>query len=198
MNLDLQSRRLILAPYTPDDLDLSLALFTDPAVVQYAGEVMSEREIRAKVSNWTKRGGDGCIGIWTISDRRTGEKYGSAALLPMPIEEGETDYSLVIPGEMPQCDIEIGYFLKRSAWGFGYASEACRRLLEFAFQETPLQEVVATFHEENLASRNVLEKAGFTDRGTMQCYGKEGVNFRITRDEWSKRQSIRLRSTLKV
>lgn len=191
MNLTLESRRLILSPYTPDDLDLSLDLFTDPAVLKYAGEVMSEQQIRANMSTWSKRGGDGGIGIWTVSDRRTGEKYGSAALLPMPVEKDETDFSLVVPDEMPQCDVEIGYFLKRSAWGFGYATEACRRLLKFAFEETPLDEVVATFHKDNLASRNVLEKAGFTDHGTMRCYGKDdGVNFRITRDEWSKLQSI--------
>lgn len=189
MNLTLHSSRLRLAPYTPDDLDLDLAMWTDPAVVKYAGKVMSEPEIEKKRPNWTKRGGDGCIGIWTVADRRTGEKYGSVALLPMPIEEDDTDFSLVIPGEMPKGQIEIGYFLKRSAWGYGYATEACRRLLQFAFQETPLKEIVATFHEKNLASKNVLQKAGFTDRGTMRCYGEDGVNFRITRDEWSKLHS---------
>ncbi len=189
MNLDLQSQRLVLKPFTPDDLDLSLAMWTDPAVVKYAGGVMTESAIRESMPNWTKRGGNGCIGIWTISDRETGEKYGSAALLPMPVEEKLTDYGLVIPGEMPKGDVEIGYFLKRSAWGFGYATEACRRLLQFAFQETPLTEVVATFDKGNLASRNVLEKAGFTNHGTMRCYGTDGANFRITRDEWSKLQS---------
>jgi len=189
MNLDLHSQRLILAPFAPDDLDLSFEMFTDPAVVKYAGGVMSKTAILRNLPNWTKRGGNGCIGIWTISDRSTGEKYGSAALLPMPIEEEDTDYNLVIPGKMPEGDIEIGYFLKRSAWGYGYATEACHRLLRFAFQETPLQEVVATFDKENLASRNVLEKAGFADRGTMQCYGKDGLNFRITYDEWSRLQT---------
>ena len=189
MNLVLHSQRLTLAPFAPDDVDLSSEMFTDPAVVRYAGGVMNKREITREVSNWAKRGGNGCIGIWTISDRRTGEKYGSAALLPMPIEEGRTDYSLVEPGKMPNNDIEIGYFLKRSAWGCGYATEACRRLLQFAFQKTPLQEVVATFDKNNLASRNVLEKAGFIDRGTMRCYGKDGLNFRITRDEWLKLQA---------
>jgi RimJ/RimL family protein N-acetyltransferase len=193
MNLELQSQRLILAPYTPNDLDLSLVMWTDPSVVEYAGEVMTEPAIKRKMPSWIKRGGDGCIGIWTVSDRSTGEKVGSAALLPMPVEEDDTDYGLVVPGKMPKGDVEIGYFLKRSVWGCGYATEACRRLLQFAFQETRLKEVVATFHPENLASRNVLEKAGFTDRGTMRCYGKDGPNFRITRDEWSKLQSTRLR-----
>ena len=189
MNLKLQSERLNLAPYTPDDLDLSLRMFTDPEVLKYAGGAMSEAEIEANVPNWTRRGGDGWIGIWTVSDRVTGEKYGSAALLPMPTEEPTTDYSLVIPGQVPQADIEIGYFFKRSAWGVGYATEACRRLLEFAFRETPLEEVAATFDKNNVASRNVLEKAGFKDRGTMLCYGKDGINFRITRDEWLQLQS---------
>ncbi len=188
MNLNLRSQRLSLTPFTPDDLELSFDMFTDPAVVKYAGGVMSEQQIRASVSNWARRGGDGCIGIWTISDRGTGEKYGSVALLPMPIEEKTTDYDKVVPGEMPNGNIEIGYYLKRSAWGFGYATEASRRLLEFAFKETPLQEVVATFDPENLASRKVLEKAGFIERGTMRCYGQDdGVNFRITRDEWLKK-----------
>ena len=179
----------MLTPYTADDLDLSMEIFTDPVVLTYTGGVMSETAIRASVSNWTRRGGNGCIGIWTVSDRRTGEKYGSVALLPMPVEENTTDYSLVVPGKMPDGDIEIGYYLKRSAWGAGYATEASRRLLQFAFEETPLKEVVATFDKGNRASRNVLQKAGFTDRGTMLCYGNEGVNFRITRDEWLKLQS---------
>ncbi len=37
--------------------------FTDPEVVKYAGGVMSEQAIKKKMSDWTKRGGDGCIGI---------------------------------------------------------------------------------------------------------------------------------------
>ena len=189
MNLELQSQRLVFTPFTRDDLDLSLEMFTDPAVVKYAGAVMNEAAIKSKMSNWTKRGGDGCIGIWTVADRRTGEKYGSVALLPMPVDEDDTDFSLVVPGKMPKGDIEIGYYLQRSAWGCGYATEACRRLLQFAFQQTPLKEVVATFHKDNFASRRVLEKAGFTDCGTMRCYGDDGLNFRITRDEWSKQQS---------
>jgi RimJ/RimL family protein N-acetyltransferase len=105
----------------------------------------------------------------------------------MPVEERETDYSLVVPGEMPPGDIEIGYYLKRSAWGRGYATEASSRLLDFAFEEGGLLEVVATFDKRNLASRRVLEKAGFKDHGTMRCYGSDGVNFRITRDEWLQR-----------
>jgi ribosomal-protein-alanine N-acetyltransferase len=186
MKLNLSSERLSLSPLETNDLDLCLEMFTDPAVVKYADGLMSEAAIRQEMSNWMKRGGNGCIGIWCISDRVSGEKYGSVALLPIPVEEDDTDFSIVVPGTMPDGDIEIGYFLKRSAWGHGYATESCRRVLRFAFQEASLLEVVATFEEENGASRNVLEKAGFADRGTMRCYGEEGPNYRITHGEWKR------------
>jgi len=163
-------------------------MFTDPYVLKFAGGVMEEDEILRYMSNWIKRGGNGCIGIWCVSDRNSGEKLGSAALLPMPVEADDTDFNLVVPGQMPDGDVEIGYFLKRSAWGKGYATEACRRLIRLAFEESSLTEVVATFDVGNIASRNVLEKAGFVDHGSMRCYGEDGPNYRITRDGWLELQ----------
>lgn len=160
-------------------------MFTDPAVLKYAGGAIGEAAIRDEMSNWTKRGGNGGIGVWCVSDQSHGEKYGTAALLPMPVEDDDTNFDLVVPGEIPHGEIEIGYYLKHSAWGQGYATEASGRLLQFAFEETPLGEVVATFDEDNLASKHVLEKAGFTNHGIMRCYGEDGPNYRITRDEWS-------------
>jgi RimJ/RimL family protein N-acetyltransferase len=54
--------------------------------------------------------------------------------------------------------------------------------------ESSLTEVVATFEVGNIASRNVLEKSGFVDHGTMRCYGEDGPNYRITRDGWLELQ----------
>jgi len=184
MNLVLHSERLTLSPYDASDVDLSIEMFTDPEVLRYAGGVMGEDEIRGQMADVTRRGGNGCIGIWCISNRRTGEKLGSVALLPMPVEGKHTDFSLVIPGQVPAGDIEIGYFLKRSAWSKGYATEACKRLIQMAFEGSPLTEIVANFEDGNVASRNVLQKLGFVNHGTMRCYGADGPNYRLTRDEW--------------
>jgi RimJ/RimL family protein N-acetyltransferase len=191
MKLELHTERLLLTPLAPTDLDLALELWTDPEVVEYVCDLMDKDTIREEMSNWIKRGGNGCIGIWCISDRETGEKFGSTMLLPMPVEEDDTDYSLVVPDEMPDGDVEIGYFLKLSAWGRGVATEACRRLLEFAFKDTLLNEVVASFDVGNVASKKVLEKAGMVDRGMMRCCGEDGPNYRITRDEWYRLQQSR-------
>ncbi|MGI9291645.1 MAG: GNAT family N-acetyltransferase [Gammaproteobacteria bacterium] len=184
MNLDLKTERLLIRPFAAADLDIALELFTNPDVCRYAGGVESVEKINCEMSNWVRRGGNGCIGIWTITDRNTGEKHGSIALLPLPVEEDDTDFSLVVPGQVPENDIEIGYFLKPVSWGKGIASEACKRILRFAFEEGQLEEVVATFEEENSASRNVLLKAGFSDHGYRRSYGEDGTDFRITRAEW--------------
>jgi ribosomal-protein-alanine N-acetyltransferase len=184
MKLELHTDRLRLTPYAQTDLGLALEMWTDPEVVRYVGDVMTEEEIRQDMQNVVKRGGNGGIGYWCIADRMTGEKLGDSYLLPMPIDKDDTDYSLVVMGQMPDAEIEVGFFLKRSAWGQGYATEVCKRLLQLAFQEMPLNEVVASVDDENLASQRALQKSGMLNRGRARCYGKDSPVFRITRDEW--------------
>ena len=188
MNLELHTDRLLLTPFALTDLDLALEMWTDPEVVKYIGDVMTEAEVRQEMSDSIKRGGNGGIGIWCIADRRTGEKLGDSYLLPMPVDEDDTDFSLVVMGQMPDAEIEIGFFFKRSAWGRGYATEVCQRLLQFAFQEVSLNEVVSSVDEENVASKKVLEKCGLLDRGRSRSYGKDSPIYRITRDEWDELQ----------
>lgn len=188
MDLELFTDRLRLNPFVDDDLDLAVEMYTDPEVVKYVCEALTEAEVREEMPDSVKRGANGGIGIWCISDRTSGEKLGDTYLLPMPIDEDDTDFSLVVMGQMPDADIEVGYFLKRSAWGRGYATEVCKRMLQFAFQELPLNEVVASVEEENLVSRKVLEKSGLLDCGRTRSYGKESPIYRITRDEWNALQ----------
>ena len=188
MELEIFTEHLRLTPFAADDIDLALEMWTDPEVVKYVCDVMTEEEIRQEMPNSIKRGGNGGIGLWCVSDRRAGEKLGDSYLLPMPIDNDDTDFSLVVMGQMPDAEIEIGFFLKRSAWGRGYATEVCKRLLQFAFQEVSLNEVVASVDEDNVASKKVLEKSGLRDRGRTRCYGKDSPIYRITRDEWNELQ----------
>ena len=185
MSKVLTTERLQLTPVTVADVELAVEMFTNPAVTEFVGGVMTEDDIRREMPIWTKRGGDGCIGIWCVSDAASGEKYGSGFLLPMPVEEDDTNWDHVVPGVMPEGDVEIGYVLKESAWGKGFATEVCRRLLRFAFEDTPLDEVVATFDDDNRASRRILEKSGLSCKGRRQAYGEEAAaDWRITRSEW--------------
>ena len=57
--------------------------------------------------------------------------------------------------------IELGYWLGRSAWGMGYATEAGRLTLGFAFDELELEDITAGHFVDNAASGRVLQKLGF-------------------------------------
>ena len=103
----------------------------------------------------------------------------------MPIDEDDTNWDLVEGPDIPDCEIEVGYILKRSAWQKGYATEICRRMLAFAFEETPLADVVASIDDDNKNSRRVLHKCGLRDDGRRRAYGEQTLCFRITREQWA-------------
>lgn len=184
MELVLKSERLLLRPLVESDLDLSLDLLTDPAVMKYAGKARSREQVVRQMAASVKRCAGGAIGIWCVTDRPSGEKLGTAVLLPLPIETEDANWDLLAGEDLPEGDIEIGYLLKKSAWGRGYATEACKRLLRFAFEETALPEVVAVTDPDNAASQNVLRKCGLRGEGLRRAYGEQIPGFRITRAQW--------------
>ncbi|HXP57032.1 MAG TPA: GNAT family protein [Streptosporangiaceae bacterium] len=62
----------------------------------------------------------------------------------------------------------LGYCLAEAAWGHGYATEAARALLEWAFATLDLNRVQAEVDTRNVASARVLEKLGFVREGTLR------------------------------
>lgn len=182
--LVLETERLRLRPLCSDDLDLGEAIFLDPEVVKYVCELSTPESVPDELETACARGAGGRLGVWCVMDKATGEKLGTSVLLPLPIEEDDTDWSLVVEDRYPDAEIEIGYMFKRSAWGRGYATEACTRLLRFAFEHTHLEDVVACTDPQNHASQHVLRKSGLKDRGERRCYGTQVPAFGVTRREW--------------
>ncbi len=189
VNLELETDRLLLRPLVENDWDMALETFMDPEVMKFVADVSSEEALAEEMKTAIRRGAGGRIGVWCVFQRETGEKLGTAILLPLPIEEDDTDWSLVQEDRYPDADIEVGYILKRSAWGNGYATEACRRLVQFAFEETELDEIVAVTDPRNAASQEVLRKCGLRDEGLRRAYADECPAFRISRQQWLELQA---------
>mgnify|MGYP002713094876 CR=1 FL=1 len=63
---------------------------------------------------------------------------------------------------------EIGYWLGVPYWGMGYATEAARRILQYAFGELKLHRIHAVCFADNIASVRVLEKIGLQHEGTLR------------------------------
>lgn len=68
--------------------------------------------------------------------------------------------------------VELGYWLARDAWGQGYATEAARLAVRFAFTNLRLEELAAGHFVDNAASGRVLVKLGFAYTHTVARFSK--------------------------
>lgn len=174
----LETARLRLRPYRMDDATAyARHILTDPDVMRYMnveGKVVSlprlhaEELIKRRIAHWERLG----FGAWVLERPSDSAFMGHAGLFTID----DTDV------------IEIGYALAKPFWGKGYATEAARRVLQFAFEETPLDHLVAVAFARNTASLHVLEKIGMQRRGlTSEYYGVELVAFDLSRDQYRTR-----------
>ncbi|MEL7280590.1 MAG: GNAT family N-acetyltransferase [Pseudomonadota bacterium] len=187
--LTLETERLILTPFRPEDVDIAKKVLCDERVMRYVGDVETPQAVEAHMKDAVKRGAGGRIGIWCITRKDTGAKIGDGVFMPVPIEEDDYDWSLVVPDAYPDAHIEVGYLLIPEAWGQGFATETCRRLVQFAFEITPLDQIVACTDPENANSQHVLKKSGLRRNGVKRVYAEDGVPwFELDRVDWETAQ----------
>jgi [ribosomal protein S5]-alanine N-acetyltransferase len=89
---------------------------------------------------------------------------------------GTTGTSNFLPDEK---SIDFGYVLNKKYWGKGFATEAAREICAFAFQLDGIEYLRAYVFDANIASRKVLEKCGFINRGAAKCLSIESPDERI-------------------
>lgn len=147
----LQSERLALRQFTPDDYDWLVALYSDAEVMRYGGGVKTPEQARVVLQERILDYYDANpgLGVWMTVERATGARIGFHVLNNI---QGETI-------------IQVGYFLTKPAWGLGYATEMARALLRYGFVDLRLPHIAAMTERGNLASQHVLTKIGLRRNG---------------------------------
>jgi RimJ/RimL family protein N-acetyltransferase len=178
----LETERLVLRRFTVEDVDLLVELDSDPEVMQFVtgGRATPRREVEAEILpaylHYYER--DERFGFWAAIERSSGDFVGWFHFRPESEDEPDR--------------VELGYRLRRSAWGKGYATEGSRALIEKGFVELGVERVYATTMVVNFASRRVLEKSGLRYVRTFHQpwpYPIEGdehgdVEYGLLRSEW--------------
>ncbi len=146
-----QTPRLALRRFTPDDLPWLQQLQADAQVMRYCGGTLdaaaSADFLRTRVlDDYELHPG---LGVWATVERATGALIGMHLLNHM---HGE-------------ALIQVGYVLAASAWGRGYASEMCSAVLRHGFATLGLPRIVAITDRDNLPSQRVLLKCGLHHHG---------------------------------
>jgi len=152
MHVFCETQRLVLRRFTTADVGNLVGLDADPGVMRFiTGGIPTPRDeienevLPAFLAYYERFEG---YGFWATTEKPAGPFLGWFHLRP---REGAG------PGEA-----ELGYRLRRSAWGKGYATEGSRALIRKGFTEFGMQRVVAETMAVNLASRRVMEKSGLT------------------------------------
>lgn len=166
--MTITTQRLVLGPFAAGDEALLVELDSDPAVMHFVTGGVPEFD----PADMPAFLGGGFWGAWLRADRTF---VGWFHLRPK--DHGE---------------FELGYRLRRSAWGQGLATEGSAALLAEAFDRLGAQRVVAETLAIHAASRRVMEKLGmglvrhFHADWPYRIPGDEhgDVEYEITRERW--------------
>ena len=158
---EIETARLYLRQFTPDDLDELYRIYSNSEVMKYLSEGVRNREETAAdlfqiIADWEKH----AFGLWAVVNKQNNQLIG--------------DGGLRFLRETPE--VEVGYVLAKAYWGKGLASEVAAASLKYGFEVLKLEKIVAVADTENTSSRRVMEKMGmkyqhnFDDRDRNRVY----------------------------
>jgi [ribosomal protein S5]-alanine N-acetyltransferase len=154
----LQTTRLMLRPFTRDDVPALEAVLGDPIAMQWYPAPFD----RSGVEQWIERNiaryeRDG-YGLWAMVLKSSGELIGDCGCGVQVVED--------------RNEIEIAYHVRRDLWGNGYATEAARACMDYAFNVIQVPRVISMIRPENANSRRVAEKNGLKCEKVIRWPGK--------------------------
>lgn len=185
MSIFLETNRLTLRRFIEADEDNLVELDSDPEVMRFlnGGKPTPREEVRSRIlptlfGFYERFEG---FGFWATEEKSTGQFLGWFHFRPPKNETRD--------GEI---EIELGYRLRRSAWGKGYATEGSRALIRKGFTELGVERVVAETMTVNAGSRRVMEKSGLTLVRTFHREGLDAVEgsehgvveYALTKADW--------------
>ncbi|GAA4675657.1 GNAT family N-acetyltransferase [Streptomyces chumphonensis] len=140
----IDTERLHLRPLTADDTDRIVELTSEPEVGRYL-PALDPEQLRARVGHLAAQWGERGYGVFAVELRHSGELVGRVGLI-----------------DWPQFDeVEVGWTLRRDAWGHGYATEAARACVDFGFATCGKPYLTCNIHPDNAPSFRVAERLGF-------------------------------------
>lgn len=179
----LETERLILRKITENDAGEHDRLLNTPSVMQYLGGVKERHEIEAKhakaMASFARYG----FGFMLMNEKATGEMVGHVGLKQVDN-----------PNAANIGDFEIGWLIREDRWRRGYAMEAMKAVIEWAFTRFDAPHLVALTSDRNQGSWRLMERLGmerasnldFTDP-TFADSDNPTIQYKLTRAAWESR-----------
>lgn len=176
MPLPIETQRLAIRPFKPEDADAMFEVWSDPQVMKHLPRepARSVADVKARLDRLGRFHRDQGMSIWGVCLRE-------------PTEERLFDVPVGAAGLRPVAwtgpEIELHVELARELWGNGLGSEAAEAVLAFGFTELGLDAIIGLVREQNLRGQRVLDKLQMRYEGpTNAYYGIELVKFIADRE----------------
>ena len=172
----LETDRLLIRDYQPTDIDDLHRLLSDKQTMYFLDDISTNSlEESAQNLDGALLNADGHY--FCICNKETGVYIGSI---------GYTIMAYTPLGKV----VHLGYFLLPHQHGNGYATEAARKVIEFAFYRDDCIRMTTACYKENEPSRRVMEKVGFQKEGErIQAQYHDGkmkdrLEYAINKENW--------------
>jgi ribosomal-protein-alanine N-acetyltransferase len=169
LSASLETERLLLRRLTMDDVEAIFAIIGDPVAMQYYPRLFTRDDAVEWVQRNLRRYEDDGHGLLAVVLKASAEVIGDCGIARQTVE-----------GELM---LEVGYHLRRDQWGQGYATEAARACMNYAFRELGAGRVVSLIRPENVPSRRVAERNGMHVERQVQHSGLLHLLYVTTAEE---------------
>jgi [ribosomal protein S5]-alanine N-acetyltransferase len=150
--MQLTTPRLILRELEEDDFEALHELDSDAQTWRFEHPPLSETETRLRLQRF-------------LASQLESPRSHYYLALQIPPDRGLKGLLKLTPAQPHIREYEIGWAVRREEWGKGYASEAARVLLAWAFEQLAAHRVIAFCHAENRPSERVMQKLGMQREG---------------------------------
>jgi len=161
----LETERLHLRLFTPDDVQTMYELCTDPEVIKYADtpvkdmQEAKQRLEQGPLADYKMYG----YGRFAVELKSTGKVIGFCGIKYLP--------EIKLP--------EVGFRYLKEYWGRGIGTEAASACVEFARLDLKISKLVALIMPENIASIKLAEKLGMTQGPLISVFDVEAFQYEM-------------------
>jgi len=169
----LKTARLGFRTWSEEDLESAFEIWGDDEVSKLVGGPFSRNQVHERLLKEIRNQASYKIQYWPVFLLETGEHIGCCGLKPYDAEKNI---------------LETGFYLKRKYQGAGYAKEASRAVIEYAFETLMVSSLFAGHHPDNEVSKSILKKLGFASTG-YEYYEPTGLYhpaYMLTRENYVK------------
>jgi [ribosomal protein S5]-alanine N-acetyltransferase len=167
----IETDRLTLRHLRPDDVDPMHAYLGDPETMKYYPAPYSREFVKRSIEQNLERDKKYGYGLFGVLLKSSGQLIGDCGLVWQDLPDGS--------------ELEVGYHFHPDHWGHGYATEAAKACIDYAFSNAGVDHIISLIRPENTPSRRVAERNGL--RIVRQVVWKD-----ILHDVWQLEKNLPL------